>query len=99
LRVFPAAFFLDQAKCCAYISRLNRAAGNTMSEPLLAQVEAKLDELLLRYHQLLNENQNLRQRESAWLSERDQLLEKQQLARSRIESLIARLQQHEIDPE
>lgn len=70
-----------------------------MSEQTLAQVEAKLDELLRRYRQLTDENQNLREKEIAWSSERDQLLEKQQLARSRIESLIARLQQNEIDPE
>jgi cell division protein ZapB len=70
-----------------------------MSESLLAQVEAKLDELVRRYRQLEADHQNLRTKEIAWLSERDQLLEKQQLARTRIESLINRLQQHEIDPE
>lgn len=70
-----------------------------MSESLLAQVEAKLDELLRRYQQLIDENKNLREKEISWTSERDQLLEKQQLARSRIESLITRLQQNEIDPE
>lgn len=70
-----------------------------MSESLLAQVEAKLDELLRRYQQLIDENKNLREKEISWASERNQLLEKQQLARSRIESLITRLQQNEIDPE
>lgn len=70
-----------------------------MSESLLAQVEAKLDELLRRYQQLIDENKNLREKEVSWTSERNQLLEKQQLARSRIESLITRLQQNEIDPE
>lgn len=70
-----------------------------MSESLLAQVEAKLDQLLRRYQQLIDENKNLREKETSWTSERNQLLEKQQLARSRIESLITRLQQNEIDPE
>jgi cell division protein ZapB len=70
-----------------------------MSDSLLAQVEAKLDELLRRYKQLEIENRDLRQENVAWQAERDQLLEKHQTARTRIESLIARLQQHEINPE
>ena len=70
-----------------------------MSDSLLAQVEAKLDELLRRYKQLEIENRDLRQKNAAWQAERDQLLEKHQTARIRIESLIARLQQHEINPE
>lgn len=70
-----------------------------MSEPLLAQVEAKLEELVRRYRQLETENQSLRQKEESWQNERVRLLEKNEIARARIESLITRLKQLEIDPE
>lgn len=70
-----------------------------MSERLLAEVEAKLDKLIQRCHQLQAENQSFRQKEQEWLEERARLLEKNDLACVRMESLIARLKHFEIDPE
>lgn len=72
---------------------------NTMSERLIAEVEAKLEQLVRRYQQLDAENRNLRRLEQEWISERSRLMEKNELARSRIESLITRLKQFENHPE
>lgn len=68
---------------------------NTMSERLIAEVEAKLEQLIQRCQQLDAENRNLRRQEQEWTSERTRLMEKNELARSRIESLITRLKQFE----
>jgi cell division protein ZapB len=68
---------------------------NTMSERLIAEVEAKLEQLIQRCQQLDTENRNLRRQEQEWISERTRLMEKNELARSRIESLITRLKQFE----
>lgn len=70
-----------------------------MSERLIAEVETKLEQLVRRYQQLDAENRNLRRQEQEWISERTRLMEKNELARSRIESLITRLKQFENHPE
>jgi TIGR02449 family protein len=70
-----------------------------MSERLIAEVEAKIEQLARRCQQLEADNRHLRQQEQEWLSERARLLEKYELASARIESLITRLKQFEIDPE
>lgn len=72
---------------------------NTMSERLIAEVEAKLERLVRRCQQLDAENRDLRRQEQEWISERSRLMEKNELARSRIESLITRLKQFENHPE
>ncbi|MBC6906399.1 TIGR02449 family protein [Saccharophagus sp. K07] len=70
-----------------------------MSERLMAEVEAKLDRLIQQFYQLQAENRSLRQKEQEWMEERARLQEINNLACSRIESLISRLKQFEIDPE
>lgn len=72
---------------------------NTMSERLIAEVEAKLEQLVRRCQQLDAENRDLRRQEQEWINERSRLMEKNELARSRIESLITRLKQFENHPE
>ncbi len=62
-----------------------------MSERLLAQIDAKMDELLQRFEQLKKENSSLREKEQDWLSERARLLEKNEIAKARIEAMIDRL--------
>jgi cell division protein ZapB len=68
-----------------------------MPEKLLAKVEMRLDELILRYRRLEEEHQKLRMKEHAWINERARLEEKQEIARARIESMITRLKQIETD--
>ncbi len=68
-----------------------------MSEPLLAQFEQKLDQLIYKCHQLTAECQALREQQADWESERARLVEKNEIARARIESMLARLKKLETD--
>ncbi|WP_339897405.1 TIGR02449 family protein [uncultured Gilvimarinus sp.] len=62
-----------------------------MSEDLLFTLEAKLDELLRQCSRLQQENTALKARESEWQQERVRLVEKNELARTRVEAMITRL--------
>ena len=53
--------------------------------------EEKLDRLIELCHQLKQENQALREREAGLLGERSQLIEKNEMARQKIETMINRL--------
>jgi len=64
-------------------------------EPLKA-LEAQIDVLIQTCQQLAEENRNLRAQQTTLISERDALLEKNALARSRIESMIAKLKAMEV---
>lgn len=53
--------------------------------------EEKLDRLIELCQQLKQENQALREREAGLLGERSQLIEKNEMARQKIETMINRL--------
>ena len=61
-----------------------------MSEDLQT-LEQKIDRLINICARLQKENISLRERESTLLRERSKLLEKNELARSRVEHMIVRL--------
>lgn len=69
-----------------------------MSERLLADIEAKIDELVLRHRLLTAEYDTLREREQQWLAEKARLVEKNETAQARIEAMIERLKQLEAQP-
>lgn len=62
-----------------------------MADELLHTLEAKLDELIAQCARLQNENAELKSREHEWQRERVRLIEKNELARSRVEAMITRL--------
>lgn len=69
-----------------------------MTDQLLLALEDKLDQLIQLCGDLSEENGQLRQevnaskvRESDWQVERARLIEKNELARSRVEAMISRL--------
>ncbi len=62
-----------------------------MSDDLLLALETKLDKLILLCNRLQQENTDLKTRESEWLRERVRLVEKNELARSRVEAKITHL--------
>ncbi|BFM22241.1 TIGR02449 family protein [Gilvimarinus japonicus] len=62
-----------------------------MSEDFILTLEAKLDELIRQCGRLQQENAELKARESEWQQERVRLVEKNELARSRVEAMITRL--------
>ncbi|MCV6613358.1 MAG: TIGR02449 family protein [Cellvibrionaceae bacterium] len=57
----------------------------------LNQLEEKLDLLIQRCRMLQQENHLLKQEQGQWLQERGRLVEKNELARTRVESMISRL--------
>lgn len=68
-----------------------------MVEPLsLRALEARLDELIRTCEELTDENRALRDQQSHLMAERAALIEKSELARSRVEAMIARLKAMEI---
>ncbi|WP_323813210.1 TIGR02449 family protein [Cellvibrio sp. NN19] len=62
-----------------------------MSDDLLLAIETKLDKLILLCNRLQQENNELKARESEWQRERVRLVEKNELARSRVEAMITHL--------
>ena len=63
----------------------------------LKHLERRVDELLQRLAALKSENRSLRESQSALISERARLIEKTELARSRVEAMITRLRAMEQD--
>ena len=57
----------------------------------LKDFEDKLDQLIGKYHSLKNENSSLKIKQETLTQEKSQLLEKTNLARTRVEALITRL--------
>ena len=62
-----------------------------MSDEILLSLETKLDRLILLTQRLQQENADLKARESEWQRERVRLIEKNELARSRVEAMITHL--------
>jgi cell division protein ZapB len=68
-----------------------------MDKNVIQQLEQQVDELLRTSRRLREENMLLRSQQAAWLSERAQLIEKTDVARTRIEKMVSRLK--ELDSE
>lgn len=69
-----------------------------MTENSLATLESRLEQLLQACQRLQQDNSSLhkqlgsfRDKEAQWLQERSRLIEKNELARSRVEAMITRL--------
>jgi cell division protein ZapB len=63
----------------------------------LDQLEQQVDELLVLAQVLSKENKALRTQQKNWSTERAKLIEKNELAKSRVESMITRLKALEKD--
>ncbi len=62
----------------------------------LQTLETQVDELIQTCEQLSDENRALRDQQSTLVADRAGLIEKSELARSRVEAMIARLKAMEI---
>lgn len=62
-----------------------------MSRKLLTDLESKLDELIGLCTSLEKENSKLKAREETWQQEKTRLVEKNEIARTRVEAMISRL--------
>jgi len=63
----------------------------------LSQLEQQVEELLVLTQVLSKENRALRTQQKNWSTERAKLIEKNELAKSRVESMITRLKALEKD--
>ena len=57
----------------------------------LEALEEKVDELIALSEVLVEENQVLKAKQQSWTTERAKLVEKNELAKTRVESMITRL--------
>lgn len=62
----------------------------------LQSLESRIDELIRACDELSEENRALRNQQANLIAERATLIEKSELARSRVEAMIARLKAMEI---
>ena len=62
----------------------------------LSALEARIDTLINALDEVSEENRALRDQQSNLMAERAALIEKSELARSRVESMIARLKAMEV---
>jgi cell division protein ZapB len=69
---------------------------NAYTEDDLRQLEQRIDELIDTLGSLKSENSNLRQQKDKLATERSQLVEKTEMARSRVEAMISRLRSLEL---
>jgi cell division protein ZapB len=63
-----------------------------MSAEQFRTLEQQIDQMIYRCQQLEQENNRLLKLETSWKKERGQLIDKNELARSRVEAMIHRLQ-------
>ena len=66
------------------------------TESDLLKLETQIDALIDTVSQLKQENTSLRHQQDNLMSERSQLIEKTELARSRVEAMITRLRSLEL---
>lgn len=66
------------------------------TEDDLRQLEQRIDDLIGTVGSLKNENTNLRQQQDRLVTERSRLIEKTEMARSRVEAMISRLKSLEL---
>ncbi|MAT92572.1 MAG: TIGR02449 family protein [Halioglobus sp.] len=62
-----------------------------MAENQLKALEKKIDELIALCQELDRENQVLKKDQAGWQRERKDLIDKNELARSKVEAMIGRL--------
>jgi cell division protein ZapB len=68
-----------------------------MAESEIAKLELRIDELIALADQLSNENCLIRERQNLLVEERARLIEKAELARTRVESMLVRLKAMETE--
>ncbi len=72
------------------------SSNTNYTEDDLRQLEQRIDDLIGTVGLLKNENTNLRQQQDRLVIERSQLIEKTEMARSRVEAMISRLKSLEL---
>ena len=82
---------------CKHLTPMERNQNPSSADGTdLLTLEAQVDELIQTCEHLTDENRALRDQQSTLVTERASLIEKSELARSRVEAMIARLKAMEI---
>lgn len=68
-----------------------------MSDSEISKLEQRIDELIVLTETLSNENSLMRERQDILVEERARLIEKAELARSRVEAMLVRLKAMETE--
>jgi cell division protein ZapB len=74
---------------------MNTDDQNALLESDLNKLEARVDELVRAVMLLKDENRNLRSQQANLMAERSSLIEKTEMAKSRVEAMITRLRSME----
>lgn len=70
---------------------MSESTPQSVTEQELRKLEGRLEELVLSIGRLKEENRSLRHQQDSMVSERAGLIEKNELARTRVEAMINRL--------
>lgn len=68
-----------------------------MADSEISKLERRIDELIALTDQLSNENNLMRDRQELLVEERARLIEKTELARTRVDAMLVRLKAMEAD--
>lgn len=66
-------------------------------QQIIQQLAAQVDELLARHNDTRRELARLREKEVRWDEERQRLVEKNQIAKNKVETMITRLKNLELE--
>ena len=89
---------IDPARRSIYIATMQDDDVTKTEELDLKKLEARIDDLIRTCDHLKEENQSLREHQQSLTTERSKLIEKTELARTRVEAMITRLKSMENMP-
>ena len=69
-----------------------------MADQQIKSLAARIDDMIALCAQLNEENRRLKAEASQWVQEREQLVEKTEIARTKVETMISRLKALEQEP-
>jgi cell division protein ZapB len=82
---------IDAFLALLYSYRMSDSTPQSVTEQELQKLEARLEELVRSIERLKEENRSLRNQQDSLVTERANLIEKNELARTRVEAMINRL--------
>jgi len=88
---------VDPPVCALYIAHMSQSDSNDQIDLDLKKLEVRVEELIRACSQLKSENSSLKVRQEGLVAERAALIEKTELARTRVEAMIGRLKALETD--
>jgi cell division protein ZapB len=82
---------IDAFLALLYSVRMTKSTPQSVTEQELLKLETRLEELVGSIERLKEENRSLRDQQDSMVTERAGLIEKNEMARNRVEAMINRL--------